>query len=236
MSKQQLSFRSTDDLYATLPISEVRKLVRHARGLLTETGDELRSLIGERYTDLLRSAEAFQSLHRISRRLNDAVGSMAPAAAVLSDGSSVCGNATEEGEEEDEVGKTELRQHGASVERRQQNSFNLCVARGIRRLLEAPQRIWKFLEASGCLCDAAAEFVVAGHSWRWLKSYGRPVSKFSHSVTSPAAVRLWRRHWLCLQPLAKRIRRRAAGVVRRGAPDCADCAECADALASMVRE
>lgn len=67
---QQLSFRTTADLFSALPVSDVREVLRRTRRDAEAKAAELRQLVGSRYPDLLQSADAIQDIRAKAEALH----------------------------------------------------------------------------------------------------------------------------------------------------------------------
>ena len=61
--KMELEFRSADDLFQNYPISIIRQVVDKSKATIDSKRQEMRRLVGAKYTDLLLSANTMGEMH-----------------------------------------------------------------------------------------------------------------------------------------------------------------------------
>lgn len=141
--------KDAESLFLTNPIARIRQAESDTRRQIESKSEELRQLIGNRYRDLIDSADTILSMKSSCESISDNVSSIGDLIASLSQ------NPTEVG------GSNEIVGVGRDGESRKRFQIYGIACR-VKYLVDTPENIWGCLDESMFL-EAAARYMRAKH-------------------------------------------------------------------------
>ncbi|KAI4350187.1 hypothetical protein L6164_010693 [Bauhinia variegata] len=137
-----VGYRDAESLFRTKPISEIRNVETSTRKQIEDKKEELRQLVGNRYRDLIDSADSIVLMKSSCHSISDNISSIRNSIRALSLSHS----------------QSKLQSHSQSATR----IWTYGIACRVKYLVDTPENIWGCLDEAMFL-EAASRYVRAKH-------------------------------------------------------------------------
>ncbi|PWN51555.1 hypothetical protein IE53DRAFT_46391 [Violaceomyces palustris] len=188
-----------DQVFTKLPVKQVELFHLAVRDAAAAKRQELRSLVGERYTELLGTANTIIDMAHSSSQLKERLGALKLGVRKDSFGD----------------GDGDLSGHDLAEEeflRQQREDQVFSIGASLKLLMDAPEFVWRSIE-KGKTLTAAWTFILARVVWWDLMERRKPSNPEDLTIDVKAAFPFVEKQWQGLVPMRKQIIQRAVDLL-----------------------